>query len=57
MQGKGIFLVNKVSRLQHLRTRQEDQSHLDIYIVQRYIERPLLIGGRKFDLRLYVLVT
>jgi len=27
------------------------------FIISRYVEKPFLVGGKKFDLRMYVLVT
>jgi len=46
-RGRGIFIISHISQLVY------DQQ----YVVQEYISRPLTVGGFKFDLRLYVLVT
>jgi tubulin polyglutamylase TTLL1 len=76
-QGKGIFLVTKLSQLKQFRFNHASTAArlgvssaaatsagkdgsapiTDMYILSRYVDRPLLIGGRKFDLRLYCLVT
>ncbi|CAF1347951.1 unnamed protein product [Didymodactylos carnosus] len=61
-QGKGIFLINKISQIKKWSrdgTKQLTSSapSRETYVISRYIDNPLLIGGKKFDLRLYVLVT
>eukprot|EP00948_MAST-09A_sp_MAST-9A-sp1_P002308 g2308.t1 len=59
-QGKGIFLFNKLSMISEWKKDHKwkaDSPQAESYIAQRYIDRPLLIGGKKFDMRLYVLVT
>ncbi|KAL5110548.1 putative tubulin polyglutamylase TTLL9 [Taenia crassiceps] len=70
-QGKGIFLFRRLKdieawkrgRIPNYVTKSEGNTDVDAkelpehYVVSRYIDNPYLIGGRKFDLRVYVLVT
>ncbi|CAM9976224.1 unnamed protein product, partial [Ectocarpus sp. 13 AM-2016] len=63
-EGKGIFLFTKLSDVKawakpHLirRMKRHDPANPGSFVVQRYISNPYVIGGKKFDLRLYVLVT
>ncbi|KAG9394637.1 Tubulin--tyrosine ligase [Carpediemonas membranifera] len=46
-QGKGIFLFKSI----------DDIEVTEPQVVQRYINRPHLIGGLKYDLRIYLLVA
>ncbi len=59
-QGRGIFLFTKISDVsQWKETKKYDHSSssAEPYVVQRYINDPLLLGGKKFDMRVYALCT
>ncbi|XP_001354608.2 probable tubulin polyglutamylase TTLL1 isoform X2 [Drosophila pseudoobscura] len=59
-QGNGIFLINKLSKLKKFAYEARTFYPLlsrNTSVISKYIDNPLLIGGKKFDLRLFVLVT
>ena len=47
-QGKGIFLTKRLEDVQDLQMS---------CVAQQYIKNPLLVDNKKFDLRIYLLVT
>jgi len=59
-QGRGIFLFSKLSQISQWKADSRwkpGNADAETYVVQRYISNPYLIAGRKFDLRIYALVT
>jgi tubulin polyglutamylase TTLL9 len=66
-QGKGIFLFTRISQISEWRKDfkyrdakekgEQQQSAPEPYLAQRYIDNPHLVGSKKYDLRIFVLVT
>lgn len=61
-QGRGIFLVSKLQQLkkwsnnQKAPFSQQPLAFREPYIISRYVNDPFLVGGKKFDMRIYALV-
>jgi hypothetical protein len=58
-RGNGIIVCLELSEIKTILKRQEKHSDgsLKTYILQKYIERPLLYKKRKFDLRHFMMVN
>ena len=59
-QGQGIRVFSSLSKIKKfvgVHKGQHSKVKGDEWVVQKYLERPLLLWGRKFDIRIWVLVT
>nr|XP_040143668.1 inactive polyglycylase TTLL10 [Ictidomys tridecemlineatus]XP_040143669.1 inactive polyglycylase TTLL10 [Ictidomys tridecemlineatus] len=67
-QGKGIFLIRSQEEVNALQAKAQSMEDDSIYrkmpfrapqarVVQRYIQNPLLLDGKKFDVRSYLLIA
>ena len=63
-QGRGITVIDEIYELNSLlkegerrRDGNEGQQQESTYIVQMYIDRPLLYNNRKFDIRHYMMIS
>lgn len=57
--GRGIFLLDTANLTPKITSKivEDRQPYHEPYVVQEYIDNPLLIGGYKFDIRLYVCIS
>lgn len=57
-QGKGITVCATIDEIKaEIKSNPHPRTGQHTYIIQQYIERPLLIHKRKFDIRCYALIT
>lgn len=58
-RGQGITVIDEIYELNNILKKK--QKHFNgqqkTYIVQKYIEKPLLYKGRKFDIRHYMMIS
>ena len=56
-RGRGIHLFRRIDELGEVLKAELLKNEKASFIVQKYIERPMLIHDRKFDIRVYAMLT